>query len=513
MLVVGAGPVGLAVATQATLSGATVRIVERCPGPRPWAPALAVQPGTLETLDRLGVADELLQRSVDHVDLRVHVAGATLRGRMHDLDLPDTRYRRIVFAPQPVVENVLRRRLAGLGVEVEWGTELVGLAQGESSVAVNVRGADGRRQTLSAQYLVGCDGRDSTVRPAAAIRFPGGTHRQTIAVGDVRLSPGVEPGAAHAFIGGGGILFLFPLPSGAWRLIAPHRGNREPDVATLVGAATGGSARVSEIEHLESFTPVHRLADRYRAGRVFIAGDAAHAHSPAAAQGMNVGIQDAVDLGWKLGFAASGAPDALLDTYERERRPVARRVIRLTRLAYALEVSENRLLSLGRRLVARPVAALLLGRPRLLSRVARVVSGLDVRYRTGAVDRARVRWGGIHPGRRLPYLGSADGPGDHFPIDAAAFHLLVFDDSVPLATVADLEDRHSAVLTVHGVDRPVARGRKGRKWPQVVLVRPDGYVAVVGDAADIGAVDRYLARWVSPDRPAGTAWPRSAEVA
>jgi hypothetical protein len=267
-----------------------------------------------------------------------------------------------------------------------------------------------------------------------------------------------------------------------------------------------------QIEHLESFTPSHRLASRYRAGRVFVAGDAAHTHSPAAAQGMNVGIQDAVNLGWKLGLVSSGAADPLLDTYEQERRPVARRVIRLTRIAYALEVSGNPVLSFGRRLVARPVAALLLARPRLLSRVARVVSGLDIRYRRGAVEPNRAWRGDLVAGRRLPRLGPPDAPGDAFPTDATGFHLLVFGDGVPPETLTDLEHRHGPVLAVHRRDRPVAGRRRDRRWPVVALVRPDGYVAVAGGVAAVSAVDRYLSRWVSPDQAPASARSVSAEV-
>ena len=402
IVVVGAGPTGLTLALQASMIGARVRILERRSTPRTWAPALAIHPRTMETLRGLGAADELLTRGLSRVDLRIHVGGSTVAGSLGDLHLPATEYPFIFFAPQPEVERVLRQRLATFGVEVEWGCELKGLVDGDGGVVCQLELAGAERR-ISARYVVGCDGADSTVRSQSGIRFVGRSYRESILIADTANTGDLEAGAAHAFLSAKGILFFFPLPSGAWRLIGPGPDGETPvDVHVLVDHHTKGEVKLGDVSWVKVITPQHRLAETYRRERVFLAGDAAHVHSPAGAQGMNTGIQDAANLGWKLGLALRGAPDSLLETYETERRPVARQVVRLTGLAYALEVSEFAPLRWGRRLAARPVAGLLLPQPRLISVAARAVSGLDTWYRHGAVDRSRFSCHRLGAGRRLP---------------------------------------------------------------------------------------------------------------
>ena len=170
IVVVGAGPTGLTLALQASMIGAKVRILERRSTPRTWAPALAIHPRTMEILRGLGAADELLTRGLSRVDLRIHVGGSTVAGSLGDLHLPATEYPFIFFAPQPEVERVLRQRLATFGVEVEWGCELKGLVEGDGGVVCLLELA-GEERRISARYVVGCDGADSTVRNQSGIRF------------------------------------------------------------------------------------------------------------------------------------------------------------------------------------------------------------------------------------------------------------------------------------------------------------------------------------------------------
>lgn len=480
MLVVGAGPVGLTLALQARVMGAEVRIVDRLPRPRDWAPALAVHPRTLEILRGLGVADRLMARSVADVALEIHFPGSVVGGRLHHLTLPETEFPFILFAPQPEVEAVLRGRLLELGVEIEWGTEVVDVGI-EDGIAISELTTGAGTERLRARYVGGCDGAESAVRRSLGIPFPGRRYRQSIVVADVEATSELSPRTAHAFPRDGGLLFLFPLPSGDWRLIAPSRGHIE-SVTELVATHTEGSLRVDDVRWLKEFVPQHRIATRYRRGPVFLAGDAAHVHSPAGAQGMNTGIQDAANLGWKLALGARGAPDSLLASYETERRPVARRMVRLTGLAYALEVSEALPLRIGRKYLARPVASLLLPRPRLTSIVARVVSGLDTGYRRGAVGGSRS--GKCRPGDRLPDVVLGNGSRLHDLIDAASFHLLVTHDH-PLPATAD------GWLRIHTVSRetlPVGTDH--------VLVRPDGHVAICGVTADRDDLDDYVRAWI-----------------
>lgn len=496
--VVGAGPTGLTVALQLRSMGASVRIIERRNGPREWAPALAVHSRTLEVLRILGVADELMAEGVSDADLTIHFEESTVSGRLHGLDLFDTEYPLILFVPQPDVEAVLRERLSGLGVEVEWGTRFRSLWQDDQHVSIGADGPSGEVK-ISSRFVVGCDGAESSVRAALGIPFRGRRYRETIVVADVATAVGYEAGCAHAFMRKEGILFLFPLGSGRSRLIAPL-GEEDAaglDVMRLVREQTRGSVEVSDVSWVRAIKPQHRLAASYRSGRAFLAGDAAHVHSPAGAQGMNTGIQDAVNLGWKLAFACDGTPDGLIDTYESERRPVARQVVALTGLAFALEVSGFPPLRLGRRWAARPVASVILPRPRLVSRVARVVSGLDTRYRSGALGGGgSIR---MRPGARLPdyLLRDAPVPRLHQLIDRPAFHLFVDD-----AFTADFESvgLPGHPLRVHRLESGWLP-RAARPLCRRVLIRPDGYIAATDDDEDATDVQDFLQTWtgVGPD--------------
>jgi 2-polyprenyl-6-methoxyphenol hydroxylase-like FAD-dependent oxidoreductase len=488
ILVVGAGPTGLTVALQSRLLGAEVRIIEQRIEPRPWAPALAVQPRTLEILRGLGVTDTLLERSLTEVALRVHVGGWSVDGCLHDLRLPATEFPFILFVPQPEVEAVLRSRLRELGVEVEWGCQLTGLLQRGDGVDCRIRGPSGTATSIVARYVAGCDGPDSLVRQLIGARFEGRDYRRAIVIGDAYPADDLESGTAHAFLRQDGIVFSFPLPSGAWRIIAPDT-EAEDDLIKAVSA---------NVQWVKSVRPQHRLASRYRVGRVFLAGDAAHVHSPAGAQGMNTGIQDAANLGWKLALAGRGAPDILLSSYEVERRPVAKQVLRLTGLAHALEVSEALPFRIGRRWAARPVAGLVLPRPRLVSLAARAVSGLDIGYRRGAVDdvaRPRRRF---RPGRRLADLPLKQGPSSHLHglIDGGGFHLLEFGGGINDGPREQISQAFEGTVIIEQISRSSLPA--GTCMPAYVLVRPDGYIATAGNDSGAESARRYLARWGVP---------------
>ncbi|WP_256098677.1 FAD-dependent monooxygenase [Streptomyces agglomeratus] len=307
VLVVGAGPTGLALAAQLHAYGARFRIVDRHLDRARESRALAIQPRTLEALAPFGVTDELIARGNPAVQLRMHLPGRTVRLPLFDLGVADTPYPFLLFLSQAETESVLCGHLDEAGTTVERGTELLELTTAGAYVACRLRHRDGTEENVNARYVVGCDGAHSTVRSQAGIGFEGHAYPQTFLLADLEVD-GLERGAAHAYMTEAGMLFFFPLGSPAsWRLLAmrpPGGPDTEGPVElrqlqALVDRYVNDPLHLRDPVWMTDFRIHNRGAKRYRADRVFLAGDAAHIHSPAGAQGMNTGIQDSLNLGWK----------------------------------------------------------------------------------------------------------------------------------------------------------------------------------------------------------------------
>jgi 2-polyprenyl-6-methoxyphenol hydroxylase-like FAD-dependent oxidoreductase len=391
VLVVGAGPTGLALAAELAAFGVRARLIDRGLDRVHESRALAIQPRTLEVLAGLGVTDELIADGNRAVQLRMHVPGRGLTVPMFDLGLDDTAYPFLLFLSQAETERVLGEHLAAAGVPVERGVELAGLSNAADAATATLRHRDGREEVVSARYVAGCDGGHSTVRHLAGIRFEGSSYPQTFVLADTEAD-GVEPGAAHVFLSQTGMLFFFPLGKPAtWRLLAmrPPADRTPPEapvvldeVQALADICTGGTVRLHDPVWMTNFRLHHRAATCYRAGRVFLAGDAAHVHSPVGAQGMNTGIQDAVNLGWKLAQALRGVTDpALLDTYESERAPIGKMVLRFTDRAFTIATSTNPVVRYARTRLGPAVIPLALKARTARASAFRTVAQLDIRYR------------------------------------------------------------------------------------------------------------------------------------
>ena len=528
VLVVGAGPTGLALAAGLTAFGVRPRVVDRLPDRVHESRALAVQPRTLEVLAGLGVADTLVARGNRGVRLQVHAGRRTTEVPLFDIGLDDTAYPFLLFVSQSETETVLGEHLRSRGVTLEREVELVGLEPRGAAVTCRLRDGAGGEEVVRARYVVGCDGARSTVRRLTGIAFRGASYPQDFVLGDLEADE-LDPGAAHAYLSPHGPLLFFPLGRPAtWRMIAmrprgapvPPDGVGLPDLQRLADSHTGGAVRLHDAVWTTDFRLHLRGADRYRDGRVFLAGDAAHVHSPAGAQGMNTGIQDAVNLAWKLALVVSGsATPALLDTYEPERQPVGRSVLRFTDRAFVAATSTRPVVRLVRTRVA-PVALGLATRAHGARALAfRTVSELRIGYRAGPLTAPRGRsprtpWRAPRPGDRLPdalvLTGGRTGT-LHRALDRPGFHLLLWDPqgTCPPTTLAAVADRYPGVVTVHrlGPRRSAAElqdlaGQLGRRLglaptrPAHLLVRPDGHLALRGDG-DLGGLRRYLETWLS----------------
>jgi 2-polyprenyl-6-methoxyphenol hydroxylase-like FAD-dependent oxidoreductase len=485
-----------------------------------------VQPRTLEVLRGLGLAQTLVERGNCASQLRLHADGRVVAVRLFDVGLEDTAYPFLLFVSQAETESVLNEHLAEQGVHVERGVEIVSFEAGEEAVLCILRHGDERTERLHARYLVGCDGAHSSVRHGAGIPFEGGAYPQTFALGDLEVDGDLERDVGHAFLGVGGMLFFFPLARPAtWRMLGirpPGSENdqerAEPaltDLQAIADAFTGGSLRLRDPVWLTYFRLHHRHAASYRAGRVFLAGDAAHVHSPAGAQGMNTGIQEAWNLGWKLALVAKGIADqVLLDTYETERRPIGRFVLRFTDRAATIATSESRILRLLRSQLVPRLAPLVLRSTRARAYGYRTLGQLRIHYRRSpaAEEGEPALRRGPKPGDRLPDARiSRDGQAGwlHDAVAAPSFHLLLCGsaDGWDSDRLAAMRERHDGLLVVHLLARRAAPGalhdlngqafaRLGVEGAAQYLVRPDGHIGYRCRSTNLGGVDRYLARWL-----------------
>ena len=529
VLVVGAGPTGLTLAAQLHALGATARIVERQMDRVHESRALGVQPRTLEVLGGIGIARTLIERGNDAVRLHLHAGGRVFTLQLFDIGIDDTPYPFLLFISQAETEAVLNGYLTEHGVPVERGVELLAFSPGPENVACTLAHGDGSTEEVRARYLVGCDGAHSTVRRGAGIPFEGGAYPHTFALGDVEVDGDLERDAVHSFMGAGGMLFFFPLGKPAtWRMMgmapAAERAaeiERETTDLTLEGlqaicdAFTGGALRLRDPAWMTYFRLHHRHAPRYREGRVFLAGDAAHVHSPAGAQGMNTGIQDAWNLGWKLALVAAGiADDSLLDTYDDERRPVGHFVLRFTDRAFSAATSTATLSRLLRTSAVPWAVPLVLRSRRARAFAFRTVSELAVRYRRSpaAQEGAVPLQGGPKPGDRLPdapIVREGRPTSLHEVLAAPRFHLLLCGavDDAQLDRLASLERRYEGVLDVHRLTRDgisgslhdgegTALGRLGVESTALYHVRPDGYIGFRSGGTDVDELEAYLARWL-----------------
>jgi len=331
VLVVGAGPVGLTLALDLARRDVRVRMVDRAPGTFPGSRAKGIQPRTLEVFDDLGIVDEAIAAGGAYPPVGAHLGPVTIPWRMfrHQDPTPQTPYPNVLLLPQSRTTDILRRAVQRHHVPVEFGTEVVEVCQDDlGATAVLASG-----QQIRARYLVGADGGASVVRKSSDLRFEGTTDdTDKMIIVDATID-GLSRDRWHMWRRTGGFVGACPLPhSPQFQVMIRLRPEENPDLSEPALAAqfrdlVGGSVTLRDVTWASIFRPNVRLVEQYRRGRIMVCGDAAHVHTPAGAQGLNTGVQDAYNLGWKLGQVLAGASEALLDSYGGERRPVAAQVL------------------------------------------------------------------------------------------------------------------------------------------------------------------------------------------
>jgi 2-polyprenyl-6-methoxyphenol hydroxylase-like FAD-dependent oxidoreductase len=487
VLVVGAGPTGMVLAAELLARGVSTRLIDKNDGAVLESRANGVHARTLEVLDMMGIADELVERGHKVDRFRWYSNGRSL-GALN-MSLNPSRFGFLLCIPQHDTERLLRSHVAQLGGSVEQCAELLSLTCSEDCVFADVRRADGSVEQIEADYVVGCDGAHSRVRHELGLSFDGHAYGEDWLLADVHLNWTRSEDEVHALFHSDGLpMICFPLREHVWRIVLPYTGvrGRQPptseEMQELVDHRSPERVVLSDPAWLANFRCQRRSTNVYRQGRVLLAGDAVHVHSPAGGQGMNTGIMDAHNLGWKLALAISGrSPDWLLDTYAEERGPVAAQVLELTHNLVRVGTVRHRWQRVLRDLLV-PIASSMTP---LQRRAVRRLTQEHVSYKG-----TRLSMGGASAGSRAPDVEVISAGGQRmrlYELLREARHVLV----VPLAADVSKLDSDYRFGDV-SIARAAVRGLGSR---EACLVRPDGYIAACG----LNAVREYLQRvLVSP---------------
>jgi len=528
-LVVGAGPVGLSMAAALLAQGLRVRIIDSAPDRAQESRAIGIQARTLEVFEISGVVDQFL-------GLGHRLNGVTLYGETGseighlDFGYIPSRFPFILTLPQSETERILGDHLRKHGLEVERQTALIGFEKSDLTVLAKIALPDGRQEEISVDWLLGCDGARSKVREVLGLQFAGKTFDLHFLLGDVHAESALSEDHAHVFGRPEGLLAFFPLGKGRYRLVADNppeqlRTEKKPTLNEWQSIADGRSSvsmKLSDLGWTTYFRVNSRMVEKLRRGRVFVLGDAAHIHSPALAQGMNTGIQDAWNLAWKLALVQRcfARPD-LLDSFERERMPVEHSVLRMTEFTQNMITAEKR----SNRLLRDNLLPILSGTGVFQRTATKTVSETGIEYRSSPVVEDHYAPDGPHAGDFAPgvivsrpekngkitlatlfgqghvlfYLASLENWPDGFQTAKPIFELI--QKHYGRVITAYLILPNEASLGQPGIDVLVdIEGQFAQHYATSVLylVRPDGYIACRCLAAKHNLLESYLDKYFVP---------------
>ena len=517
VLIVGAGPTGLMLALELSLQNIPFRIIDSSPSRSPYSRAFAIHARSLELLSRHeGILPNLVKRGTFNLSVNLFSnKKPVFTLNLQDTPFKDTMFPGPLFVSQAITEEVMDSALADYGNAVEWGVEALKVEQDDDGVDVVLRRADGSEECIQAKYVVGCDGAHSIVRKSAGLSFEGAVYPQNFILADVHLE-WEHKANLHIFIGHYGLLAALPLQNGIFRLVCsrPFETDKETeptldDFRAAINQHVPGKVDISNPIWMTRFRLHHRIASNYRSGRLFLAGDAAHIHSPVGGQGMNTGIQDSVNLGWKLARVLRGeSPDSLLDSYNLERHKVGLAILHGTDRVFELMATTNPIFLFLRNWLVPWVVPFIMGDAGRRASRMRFVSQLGVRYRNSPIVGNSWSWNGklrggnraadgklIGSGGETTLIGLLKGPG---------YHLFLFsgveDSTVRLEELCEAEKslvESKDAVTVHKItaaEEQVGRafvdvGGNLHDWygfegPGFLLVRPDGYIGFIGYLKD-----------------------------
>jgi len=537
VIVAGAGPTGLTMAAELIRHGVECRIVDAAPKPTDQSRALVVHARTLEAFDNMGIADEAIARGIKSPAANI-IADGRLLLRISLAEI-GSRYRFALMIPQSETERIINGHLEALGGTVERSVELTGATQDNGGVVATLKHADGRIEQARCDWLIGCDGAHSVVRHALGMAFEGVEYQTIFSLADVHVDWSNAPDELFIYLADNGLVAFFPIGGGRYRVVAetPIANTNPPTLGefqTFVDGCAPAGTRLHDPVWLERFRIHRRRVPNYRSGRIFLAGDAAHIHSPAGGQGMNTGIQDAYNLAWKLALVvAGGAPESILDSYQDERHAVSTMVLRNTDRMTKVGTIRG---ALGKTI--RDYLIPLLGAiPPLAHALSNQMAGLTIEYSASSIVNAD------HLGLigRVAAMLSASGPaaGSHAPdcepiIDSSgkstwlaaavrgtSHSLLIFEGMVTAVQTSRMTEIAAAMsrragsrirsfiiianreglstapdynAEIIGDPALVAHRAYGAADPCLYLIRPDGYIGFRGSIDNSSGLIEYLGR-------------------
>ena len=487
ILVVGAGPVGLTMAAELARYGVGVRIIDKSDHPTRTSKALAIWSRTLELMDRMGCTPQFLETGL-------HAHGATIQhgenvvAQVHFDDIASS-YNFGLMIPQHDTERLLADHLRSFGVEVERQVELVSFSDESDHVSARLKHADGREEEVTTPWMVGCDGAHSSVRTGLDLEFRGSTQDDDWLLADVRAEGKAVPpnDRIGVRLHHDGPFVIFPIPGGRARIIVtvgksePGQTRSDPtlaEVQSIVDQRVGGGIQLSDPVWLSNFRINERKIAEYKHGRIFLAGDASHIHSPAGGQGMNTGMQDVINLAWKLAMVTRGqATTTLLDSYSPERSGVGEKVLHNAIQMTEIATLKNPVAQQARNMALR----LLFAFHTVQDKVPAALSETEISYPDSPLSY------GPHAGKRLApstYAGPPPGAGKE-----------------PRFVLYTTDEKRGAALAAQFPTLVEPNSRPPANPESLLVVRPDGYVGLVAKAHSWKEAENYLALLVPASGP------------
>ncbi|HXS37331.1 MAG TPA: FAD-dependent monooxygenase [Flavipsychrobacter sp.] len=521
VLIIGAGPTGLLLACQLIVHNIPFRIIDKTADHTTQSRAIVIHARSMEMFDQLGIADEIVRQGKQTIGVGMIFNGKKIiKMAMKEIGTGLTNFPFFLMLEQSKTEAILSKFIETKGFKVERNSELISFTQNTNGVVATVRNAEGISTTINSRYMVGADGARSVVREQLHFVFGGKTYQQSLFVMDCKVHPELPRDEMYIAFTKEGIGGFFPLTNGRYRVLGtlPKEFDEKEtltydDIEKAFPEWTHMDIKLTDPEWISKYRSHHRYASSFRNGNCFLAGDAAHIHSPIGGQGMNTGLQDAYNLAWKLALVLKGkAKDNLLDTYTDERVVIAKNLVQSTDRVFNFVTNKNPLIRFARQYLFPPFARIAFAaieKLKFIRRFAfRSISEIGIAYRNSSLSQNASRGNfprhAPKPGDRWPYISYTDADGKEVNIQdklkGTSFHLFLFSKNNSFDELRRLEEKYKDLLSLEIItyteQTKTLFEKFGINQSGYYLVRPDMYVAYRSDEPNVSHLEEYLSRFL-----------------